>query len=236
MDEQSFIELMDMIVTTLKTVKKIADENIPFALTECIIKLGLPFENCTEIGDSNIHGNGLFAKSDIPKDKVISVYPCHGIIKGELEFNIEKNKINQSPFNPGDYKIKLTKDETTFIYANPNIHDKYCLGHILNDSYKDICDFKNVNETLNFGKIMVKYILNSIRSDNCILVSKENYVYVKTKRSITIGEELTNSYGFPYWCHALNLYQINSLTTEYMLSLSENQQIYIKKLLLDYTL
>ena len=232
MDEQEFVDLMEMSIITMKIARKLNPIDIPSILTKNLSQVGYPpyLKGLLEIKNSSIHGKGVFAKNNIHPNQIISLYPCHGIVKGEVQRCEEKNSGDYYDllFNPNKYKIKLTGESDIFIYGNPYIQDDGSLGHLINDSYKDVSDLKNLNK--HNIKNCLKYMLNSIKSDNCALVQCNEYVYVKTTKYINKGEELFAPYGWQFWCEGSKTSEIDLLMKEYILSHSESQQVYIKEL------
>lgn len=232
MDEQCFVDLMEIKVMQIKHIRNPSDIDIPSIITKSLMQCGtLPsLKNVLEIKKSSIHGKGVFAKNNIHPNQVVSLYPCHGIINEKFKYCEGKNSGDYDLllFNPNEYKIKLTKGSEIFIYGNPYIQDESYVGHLINDSYKDVYDLKNINK-YNI-KNCLKYMLNSIKSNNCTLVPCEDYVYVKTTKYINKGEELLTHYGYHFWCYELNSYELDLLMNEYILSHSESQQVYIKHL------
>ena len=231
MDEQRFVDLMEMLIIPIKIVRKPKPQDIPSIITETLFQCGtLPdLKDLLEIKNSSIHGKGVFAKKNINPNQVVSLYPCHGIINGELKYCEEKNSGDYDLlFNPNKYKIKLTGGSDIFIYGNPYIQCECLVGHLINDSYKDVSDLENLNK--HNIKNCLKYMINSIKSDNCALVQCNEYVYVKTTKHINKGEELFTNYGYPFWCSELKPSELDLLMKEYILSHSETQQVYIKHL------
>ena len=231
MDEQNFVDFMEMLIIPIKMVRKPNPNDIPSIITEALSQVEtFPYlKNLLEIKNSSIHGKGVFAKNNIHPNQVISLYPCHGIINGEVKYCEEKNSGDYDLlFNTNKYKIKLAGGSDIFIYGNPYIQDEGLVGHLINDSYKDVSDLKNLNK--HNIKNCLKYMLNSIKSDNCALVQCKEYVYVKTTKYINKGEELFTHYGYPFWCSELKPSELGLLMKEYILSHSESQQAYIKEL------
>lgn len=227
MDEQNFVDFMETLIIPIKMVRKPKD--IPSVITQSLLQCGkaLPYlKNLLEIKNSSIHGKGVFAKNNIEPNQVVSLYPCHGTLNGELQYCDIKNRgdHHDMTFNPCMYKLPL-KGSDTLIYGNPYIQDEGLVGHLINDSYKDVFDFKNLNK--HNLKICLKYMLNSIKSDNCTLVQCNDYAYVKTTKYINKGEELFTHYGYPFWCSELKIPELVLLMNEYILSHSESQQVYI---------
>ena len=228
MDEQSFVDQMEMVIMPMKAFRKPDEIDIPRIITETLTRCGVhpSLENLLEIKNSSIHGKGVFAKENISPNQVVSIYPCHGVINGDIVYCTKENRGNYElmPFKPDEYKIKLSKKGDIFIYGNPHIQDEGLVGHLINDSCKDVCEFKNINKH-NIKKCLM-YMLNSIKSDNCTFVQCEDYVYVKTTKYINKGEELITSYGYSYWSE-LKSYELNLLMKEYIQSCSKSQQDYI---------
>jgi hypothetical protein len=230
MDEQSFVDLMEMVIIPMKMARKPKPIDIPIIITEMLSGMTLPgLENLLEIKNSSIHGKGVFAKNDIHPNQVVSLYPCHGMIKGKIKYCEEKQSGDYDDllFNPNNYKIKLKTSDIS-MYGNPYIQDEGLVGHLINDSYKDVSDLEKLNK--HNIKNCFKYMLNSIKCDNCNLVQGNDYVYVKTTKHINKGEELFTHYGYPFWCFELKTSEIDLLMKEYILSLSVSQQLYIKEL------
>jgi len=231
MDEQHFVDFMEMLIIPIKMVRKPKPNDIPSIITEAVLDSGTfpHLKNLLEIKNSSIHGKGVFAKNDIQPNQVVSLYPCHGIIIGEHKYCEKKNSGDYDLlFNPNEYKIKLTRGSDIFIYGNPYFQDESLVGHLINDSYKDVSDLEHLNK--HNIKNCLKYMLNSIKSDNCALVQCNEYVYVKTTKHINKGEELFTHYGIPFWCSELKPSELGLLMKEYKLSHSQSQQVYIKEL------
>ena len=236
MNERSFVDLMEII--SIQT-KALSNNDILLEIYERMHSIGLPFENCIDVKESIIHRNGVFAKTDIEPNMVIGMYPCHGILTDDgLSYCSKKNidiikSFDTSGCKISDYKIKIP-NTNKYIFGIPHIQADGFIGHLINDSYKHISELKNIDNSNDYGKKMIKYILNSNIYDNCVLVSTPNYVYVKTKKYIHRNEEILASYGFNYWCEELNGQQCNILFVEYYKTLSCNQTQFCKKLYYDY--
>lgn len=237
MDEQKFVDFMEMtkILTTIN--RPPCDEvKVDIALSHynAISHVGPPpfLKNLLEVKNSDIHGKGVFAKNNIDANQVVSLYPCHGIIKEDMKYYCEEKNSGEYGdllFNSSDYMIQLKRiGGRVFVYGNPYIQDEGSVGHLINDSCKNVSDFKHVNK-YNM-KLCLKYMLDAVKSNNCTLVQSNDYVYVKTTKYINKGEELLTHYGFPYWCSELKNSEIQLLFTEYAQSHSEPQQEYIKRL------
>ena len=226
---------MEIIITTLK-IKGIKDEQIPIEIIEQIMKIWLPvkqiipIEELIEIRESKIHGNGIFAKRKIEKNKVINLYPCEGVIIKDILYTKNENK-GEEKFDIGEYKIKLKGEENKYIYGNPSItKDKKILGHLINESYDDVINIDKEMKIEEFGKKYIDYMLKSLKKNNSVLISTENYVYVKTIKEIEEGEELITSYGFNYWCKRMKNEEVEIKINKYLKMLTETQINYVMSL------
>lgn len=232
MDELDFVNLVETLILKLK--QNIHDNDMPYAISKNIFDNGLPFTNCINIRKSNINGNGVFAIDIIELNKVFCIYRCDGIMKNNqyrYYINENNNKNDLSHYNFQDYKINLISDEDINIFGNPYIENNYTSGHMINDSFLEINYFKNLTEkniNINeFGYNVTKYMLNSLKNDNCVYVSTKYYVYLKTIKTINNNEELFVSYGYHYWCKNLKIEEVNVFFQKYISTLSNNQKKYI---------
>ena len=245
MQEQKFVDFMETAVGVRKVAfPSITDRDIAFTLYTGMVSAGVadasPFENCLEVKDSPIHGQGVFAKTDINKDLVVCIYPCDGVIEKNKLFSTSLKSL-PTHFNPHSYKFALRSrhsggaewaagkqggksvskrvneviDDQICIYGDPSIRNDYCLGHLINDSYKDVAELKNKD----IGKMVLKYMIKAGHYKNCAFVVTRYYIYVKTTTAIAKGEELMAPYGFPYWFD-LPCPEIMKLYRNYVASLS----------------
>jgi hypothetical protein len=235
MDEQKFVDFMEVTKILTTTTRPRGEVDIALSHYNAISHVGPPPflpKNLLEVKDSSIHGKGVFAKNNIDANQVVSLYPCHGLIKENLKYYCEEKNSGEYGdllFNTNKYMIQLNRmGSRVFIYGNPYIQDEGSVGHLINDSYKNVSELKHLHK--HNMKLCLKYMLDAVKSNNCTLVLSNDYVYVKTTKDINKGEELFTHYGFPYWCSELKDYEAMSLFMEYIQSLSEPQQEYIKRL------
>ena len=201
MDEQLFVNTMELSAALYQKLHPRCSENdiiVNLSLPERFSGLNVP--NYLEVKKSSIHGNGVFAKVDIGKDKVVCIYPVHGIV--ETEKNIfhrlysRFHQVKPTHFNIDDYKFNISKDwGRKHIYGDPKIHDYFSLGHMINDS----CRNANKLKKTNIGKDILQYLLQTFHNSNCYFKISKYYIYVLTTKKISKGEELLTSYGFSYW-------------------------------------
>jgi hypothetical protein len=232
MDERQLINLIELCCSTLRA-SNVPEKEIPMDLSERIQEFGFPSLNCVEVKPSPIHGNGVFAKRDIEAGKIVTLYPCHGIIIDNISGCQQKYKKYMSHFNPCDYKVILGRDDNAFAFGIPEIYSECLSGHLINDSFADVNCFDSASDENDFGKNVVAYMLQSIKNDNCSLISAKNCVYVKSTKNILVGEELFCSYGFCYWCNNKNIKQSFETFNSYISKLSIKQKEYVKKLTIE---
>lgn len=175
----------------------------------------LKFNNI-EIRKSKIHGNGVFATSDIEKNTIITFYPAHCIkcddekdYMGRKKHIFSDNKLFKIDEN---YMINVN-DKYSIIGDPNNINNSLLLGHMINDSQSLKIDTEINNETCENVKNKIKdYLIKS--NNNCITIhNKESGVcYVKTTKNIKKDDELLMSYQFPYWLNKKQLMEVVNLT------------------------
>ena len=148
--------------------------------------------NNIEIKDSLIHGKGIFAKKDLPKNLLITQYPINFLID-----TTENNAVILCPdlYDSNNFQASLKKCIDYSLNIDiPDLNKKYLLvgdpnycknhnliGHLFNDKAVVGLDRKTYNQQLN----------------NCYIQNTEIY----TAREIKKGEELSFSYGENYWYH-----------------------------------
>jgi len=163
--------------------------------------------NFVEARNSSIHGKGVFATEDIPKNAIITFYPAHAIKKGRaciindtdrcFKKNIEKNSRG--------YSVYLSLKNSVELIGNPNnTSNPLLLGHMINDASKNVFEGISINETKNLVKFKNKcaeYYMYGSKKRNCaFLINKdETVVCVVASRDINKGEEILTYYDPMYW-------------------------------------
>lgn len=242
MEEQQFIDIMEIMMFNKQHIfEKRHDQYSKFMIcTEMVrnaskISNGCVIPKCIEIKPSNIHGNGVFATKDIEENKVITMFPCHVIQTNDKSYTLNPFYREQLLANNisdiSSYTFNI--DETTSIFGVPVVLDYFFLGHMINDSYPTVDDFLKIKTAIDYGKTAYKYMLIGQQQNNCKFIKMPNYVYVKTTKNISAGEELTISYGFPFWSKHLNLSQCELFLSEYLPSLTPNQRAHFGELFKD---
>ena len=163
-----------------------------------MLPLPLPFEeinNSAEVKESS-HGKGVFALRDIEENKVVTIYPNHGIqLSNGYGTILSKLEI---PSEEKFWEYALNMDDGSVLYGDPSRLDSGLLGHMLNDSANDVDKIKCYKpDELIRG--CLNYEIKSKQNDNCMLLNKHGIGYVITTKKIKKGDELLASYGFEYW-------------------------------------
>lgn len=182
MNELDFVYYMEIMIAHEKNVLK----PLEMILTERMNK-NILLKNMLEIHHSSVHGKGVFAKQKLLANQVVTMYPCHGVISSEER---EHHQFR-------NYSLEL-KEHDKFIYGHPDIQMDGCLGHMINDSGKNVLLLRDAVEPDFID--CTDYMWNSVHLSNCVFVRSEHFIYVKTTKEIAAGEELLSSYGYEWWC------------------------------------
>ena len=160
--------------------------------------------NKVEVKESAVHGLGLFAKTNILKGELITLYPGDIIeftpngdrdqanhlvrrscsLRSQEQFaNIDESSIN--------YDYAFTLDKFYSIIGNPYfINDSSYLGHFINDSSVCYHNEESIRD----------YLSNINTKNNCkFQILCGLHVAIVATKNINIGEELFISYGIKYW-------------------------------------
>ena len=123
--------------------------------------------NHVEIRNSEIHGKGLFATKEIPKDAIITFYPAHAISRGGETFFIDDHQDKESfIFNIEHNKYVKTygftyNDSSATIIGNPEwINDTTMLGHMINDASEntfEYIEYDKINNLDVYKKAVIEY-------------------------------------------------------------------------------
>jgi hypothetical protein len=228
MDPSDFLVVANAIAQVAKTNP---DKRVPIEQTTANALGRLYIGDPVEVRPSSLHGNGVFAKTDLEADKVVAVYPCHGLISNGLLSTQFQYKDQMTGFDVHDYKLDL--DGTgKYLVGIPSVYDGNMVGHLINDSYSSIEQLKvdlNTYDVNTFGNAMAIYAISSSKRVNCRLMTGSHFGYVKTTRPVKKGEELVCSYGFSYWTN-MNAVDIVALAETYLRSLPVKEQLLLRGL------
>lgn len=202
------------MVTTIeeinKITKKISEINDDINNLRTLFGFHIPIPlkyNNVEIRQSSIHGKGLFATKDIPKDVVITFYPAHALLwNGKFVPNDKDPKLitNRDEISRyyGNY-ISFT--DNMEVIGNPtNTSNKLLLGHMINDAsgnvFQDV-KFDRTKDLKEFKNLVAEYYIKGLKKKNCRLTTDTNKIItcVVTTREVKKDEEILTYYDPTYW-------------------------------------
>jgi SET domain-containing protein len=170
------------------------------------LKLGLNL-NKVHVKESNIHGNGLFAKTNIKQGEIITIYPCDilayypeknredkehvvaYIFCDELQDNQDaKNLFHDNKKFYKDYQLVINESYSAIGLPEITNNPSY-LGHLCNDGARghSLSD-KKIYETVSVLKSNA-YFKNIC---DCMMV-------VVAIKDINENDEILVTYGHGYW-------------------------------------
>lgn len=193
--EVEFRKLINFMYDNQKTLfatfnKPFSDMLFSLSLTEN----PLPYNNDDiEVKQSTIHGNGVFAKRDIPKDNMVTIYPTQYIY--ENIGNLKHERFANAEHFDYDHRYAIKTTHYHVIGDPTRLENMMLVGHILNDS---ACNFDKGNYAVQHVKNIVgRYILSS--DNNCAFKEIHDIIYLKAIKDIKKDDELFVSYGPGYW-------------------------------------
>lgn len=149
------------------------------------------YNDSVYVKKSSIHGNGVFAKYNIKKNTIITIYPVDSIYYtnnlGQKYLHFIEEKFFDCIDNK-KYMIGIYDDIE--IYGNQNnISNNTLIGHIINDSASFVIDNENIDD-ISLKNIICKYVLNL--NNNAILKSNKDRTlhYIIATKDINEGEEI----------------------------------------------
>lgn len=166
-------------------------------------KMGVILDNVV-IKESNIHGKGVFAKKDIKKGEIITLYPGDVAIylpegnNGDktLSYNFFSDRMASKAEEGKNYldlsKYSYSIDTKHIISGCPDFVDNPSyLGHMINDRF--VCDYDKITPEI--------YLELSMKKTNSMFVPIADNIQVAivARRDIKAGEEIFISYGVQYW-------------------------------------
>lgn len=146
-----------------------------------------PQLNKVYIHKSTIEGLGVFAKENISKGEIVSMYPSDTvrIYKGNIYYEACSDRTTNT--NNEKYAYKT---EQCVILGDPQFtKDMNLVGHIVNDS----CQTDGLLEN------NIKYGLETMLKQNCVYYPYHIFVLIVASKDINKDEELLVSYGVDYW-------------------------------------
>jgi hypothetical protein len=149
----------------------------------------LPQLDKVYIKKSNVEGLGVFAKEDLKKGEIVSLYPSD-IVRlhfGQF-YNQECNEYVKDIDENNRYAYKIN-DYCTIMGDPTLIHDMNLVGHIVNDSCK-------TDGTKEQNYI---YDKKAHHYRNCMYYPYHIFVLIVTTKEVKKDEELLVMYGIDYW-------------------------------------
>lgn len=178
--------------------KKIPIDHILIATWIALHEAPLPQLNKNFIAKSKIEGLGAFAKRNIKKGEIVSMYPseivqlhcsgksyptCSDRVMEKYNLSDENNMDEYINNNRNIYKM----NENYSIAGDHFISDTNFTGHLLNDA----CDGTKENDDM--------YNIMSFRHQNCIYYPYKIFILIVACKNINKNEELLVSYQTDYW-------------------------------------
>lgn len=150
-------------------------------VTTCTSLCDVPFAklDCVYVAPSNIEGFGVFAKRNLKRGEIVTIYPSDIVrLPGKDNLYYEFSSERKCIF---DEKYAYQTNYCIIAGDLSNIDDMNLVGHIVNDG--TICTKNNYNT----------------KNNNCIYYPYHMFVLIVVDKDIKKGEELLVSYGIDYW-------------------------------------
>lgn len=163
-----------------------------------------PFEPPCEVRTSAIHGRGLFATKDLPRNALLTLYPPDAVLiqDGTDKFAILLNP-SSTTVPPEEIRrgYGATIDTNIVVVGYPDVdHGKMFQAHIANDGAKGSLSMLDKPEDV--ARERVIYTAVSSQKQNGALVrhkSVPEWICLRTTRPVHTGEEILITYGYGYW-------------------------------------
>lgn len=168
----------------------------------------MPIQCPVELRQSQVHGNGVFAKRDIKEGEFVTFYPCDAYYIGEpakdgshaqIRFNSDMSDERcKELLMSSTYTLGSCGTGNMFI-GDPDVTDNaWFLGHMINDGVAiikrsgDIVTQCVVYTKASIARANVKIV--NLRAGRQLCA-----VAMCATRDIQHGEEIFYTYDFPYW-------------------------------------
>lgn len=140
------------------------------------------------IGNSTIHGKGVFADKNLKRSEVLTLYPDHIVLKNG-DYNYYVNRNSRECLEYDDYFFKTEH----FIIAGMKeiCHNPSYLGHMINDS-SNSGDEDTYEREIDEKRNCAFYGI--LCPDNSL-----GFLFVLAVKNISKDEELFVPYGYDYW-------------------------------------
>lgn len=147
---------------------------------------------------SPLHGNGVFAKRNIKKGDLITMYPCDAFSYCTKNKQTLWAKANGEPMTRTEaellfgYSAQIEPTQIA-IAADPDKYSNDACGHLINDGaclLKKDCGVEDV----------LKYVKESTDAQNCNFIPLAGIMLaVVASRDIKKGDEVLTAYGAGFW-------------------------------------
>ena len=141
------------------------------------------------LSESKIHGIGIFAKQNIEKNELITLYPAHYItVVSNIPFRMSLTKLKLDPKIFSDYSLRY--DENIIFTGNPLLtKNENVIGHLCNDGYKHNFITKNKKNIKKYNKKRKEYNNTSFRS-----IEDTNFMGIVSTKNIKKDDEILVDY------------------------------------------
>jgi hypothetical protein len=194
------------------------------------IPLSIQYNN-VEIRQSNIHGRGLFATVDLPKNVIVTFYPGHAICShSDVTINSKLGDfVDEIDLYSDTHNYNISYHNELSIIGNPHdLTNEFLLGHMINDAAGNI--FANINlsdasKFKIFSGLVKEYYIRGEKNQNCkyVIDDTETIVSVITTKSIKKNQELLTLYDPIYW-FSVSYHDDNDIAVEHMTTLLSNKK------------
>jgi hypothetical protein len=177
----------------------------------------LHYSKALVVGDSVLHGKGLFTKEALPANAVLTFYPAHAVTdrskrRGEkcevriwASEEVTKRMTAWIPQHGQAYGHRM--NDALMIIGDPlRLDNPLLLAHMANDGAGNTftLPLEELLQPSNFKMALLQYYVNVMVKCNCRLSvnAQGDSVFMETRRAIQPGEELLVEYGPQYWYEA----------------------------------
>lgn len=183
--------LKDILIAFDNVISAVPKDKIPHTMIG-LSQIPPIYDAPCEVRPST-YGRGVFATRDINEGDYITLYPAHGV-SFDRTTKSESFYIGNIEYD-AKYTVSHDTNELEFV-GDKNRFNRVFMGHLLNDSYPDVEEFKDKEK---LGATVVKYLLHTITFSNCQFKDGKNFVIIQAIKNIKKDEELLISYGSGYW-------------------------------------
>lgn len=134
-------------------------------------------ESFVTVGNSSVHGLGVFATTDLDPGMLVTSYPVHAIVIQNKHMLTRDNMAYEEAHRLEPYQLKLCTGVDWCVTADPTVYDDHRCGHMMNDARNTTYE-NNVNIHMILGGVIC-----------AIMITKK----------VIAGAELFLDYGPGYW-------------------------------------